>query len=392
MNRISRYIFTDCFQTSLLALGTLTFLVMLPQVLILVDLWVNKGASIRVLQQMILLAVPQFIVGTLPMALLTGILLAMGRMAQDNELVILNASGISIWQITRPIGTLVTLFAAFSLLLNWIWVPQAFYDLSVLKKALLSSTSALAMQPKTFNRDIPGLTLYIDHQDLPSGTLEGILIHDQRIPDEAVTITARRAHPHTRKDNKAALYLEDGSRHWITRNGHYRHLQFTTFDLELDVVLGLMPQTKQPELYELGPQALLEIMEHAPPEITLKARMEWHRRMAFPCATLIMGLLAIPLGLQHTHRSGRGYGFIAALMILILHFLLLASGEALATKKLVSPVVGFWLPNLGMALLTTYIFVLTARGRSIMGTQWLTQTLTQLPQRLLRSAPLPGEQ
>ncbi|MBF0126354.1 MAG: LptF/LptG family permease [Magnetococcales bacterium] len=391
MKRLARYLFIDCAQTSLLALGTLTGLVMLPQVLLLVDLWVNKGASIHVLQQLILLAIPQFMVGTLPMALLSGILLAMGRMAQDNELIIIKASGISIVQLTRPIGLLIVIFTIISLLLNWIWVPQAFYEFSLLKSSLLSSNTALAVQPKTFNRDIPGMTIYIDHQDPKTGTLEGILIHDQRNPAEAVTITAQRAHPHTGADNKAALFLEEGSRHWVTAGGHYRHMQFATFDLGLELVLGLIPLHKKEGLDEMGPGELYHIIHHGPPEQNHPARMEWHRRLAFPAATLIMGMLAIPLGMQQSHRSSKGYGFIAALLILILHFLLLASGEALAGKGALSPLAGFWIPNLCMALLTVHVYFLTMRGRSIMGSWWLTQALTWFPQRLLRPPPTQGD-
>ncbi|MBF0428107.1 MAG: LptF/LptG family permease [Magnetococcales bacterium] len=375
MNRLSRYIFADCAQTSLMSLGTLTFLVMLPQVLLLIDLSINKGASFDVLRQLILLATPQFMVGTLPMALLSGILLTMGRMAQDNELIVIKASGVSIWQISRPIGLLIAIFTLFSLLLNWIWVPHAFYEFKILKKSLMSSTNAMQIQPRIFNQDIPGLTITIDHQDPKTGYLEGVLIHDARIPAEAVTITARRAQPHTRADKKAALFLEDGSRHWVTPSGHYRHLQFTSFDLGLDIILGLIPQHRTEEIDELNPIKLYQFLQNGPPERLHEARIEWHRRLAFPVATLIMGLLAIPLGLQHSHRSGRGYAFITALLVLILHFLLLASGEAMANKQLIPPLLGFWLPNLGMAGLTAYIFFLTDQGRTtILDTQRLFQT------------------
>ncbi|MBF0191560.1 MAG: LPS export ABC transporter permease LptF [Magnetococcales bacterium] len=370
MNRISRYLFLDCAQTSLLALGTLTFLIMLPQVLLLVDVWINKGAPFTVLRQMIQYAMPQFMVGTLPMALLSGILLTLGRMARDSELVIIKASGVSLWQMTRPVGTLVLLFTTLSLLLNWIWVPKAYYEFSVLKKALLSSNAALTMQSRTFNRTIPGLTIYINHQDPLTGILEGVLVHDQRIPHETVTITARRAHPHTRSDHKAALFLEDGSRHWITPGGHYRHMQFTRFDLGLDVVLGLVPQHKKEEVDEMDPAELQHAIQNGTPKLQHAARMEWHRRLAFPVATLIMGLLALPLGAQQSHRTGKSYGFVAALLILILHFLLLASGEALAGKQLVSPLTGFWLPNLLMTLLTAWVFRFTAQGHTLPEFPW----------------------
>ncbi|MBF0212712.1 MAG: LPS export ABC transporter permease LptF [Magnetococcales bacterium] len=370
MNRLSRYLFVDCAQTAILALGILTFLIMLPQILLLVDLWINKGASFSVLRQMIFYAVPQFMVGTLPMALLSGTLLTLGRLARDSELVVIKASGVSLWQLARPIGALVAIFTVFALLLNWIWVPRAFYEFTVLKKALLSSNTALTMQSRTFNRSIPGLTIYINHQDPLTGTLEGVLIHDQRVPSETVTITARRAHPHTRADRKAALFLEEGSRHWTSKSGHYRQMRFARFDLGLEVVLGLVPQHKKQEIDELDPLELQAAIATGSPERQQAARMEWHRRLAFPVATLIMGLLALPLGMQQSHRTGKSFGFIVAILILIFHFLLLASGEALAGKKIVTPLVGFWMPNLAMALLTLWIFRIAARGGQLPEFRW----------------------
>ncbi|MBF0629132.1 MAG: LptF/LptG family permease, partial [Magnetococcales bacterium] len=147
--------------------------------------------------------------------------------------------------------------------------------------------------------------------------------------------------------------------------GRYRHMQFNRFNLGLDVVLGLVPQHKKEQIDELDPAELVAAMEQGTPERRHAARMEWHRRLAFPAATLIMGLLALPLGVGQSHRTGKEFGFIVALLILIGHFLLLAAGEAVVGKGLVTPLIGFWLPNLLMALLTAWFFRQAATGRDL---------------------------
>ncbi|NGZ06940.1 MAG: LPS export ABC transporter permease LptF [Magnetococcales bacterium] len=370
MNRISRYLFFDCAQTALLALTVLTLLLMLPQVLLLVDVWINKGASFAILRQLVLYAIPQFMVGTLPMALLLGTLLTLGRLARDSELIVMRSCGLSLWQLARPVGVLVVLFTLLSLLLNWIWVPGAYYQFKVLKRALLSSNTMLTLQSRTFNRSIPGLTLYVEHQDPLSGRLDGVLVHDQRIPNESVTITARHAYPHTDPERNAALLLEEGTRHWITRSGQYRHMQFARFNLELHLILDLVPQYHKEEIDELDPYELYAALHSDTAEQQLAARLEWHRRLAFPMATCIMGLIALPLGVQQSHRSGREFGVIAAMLILIGHFLLLSGGEALAGRQLVSPMVGLWLPNLIMAGLTLWTYRLATFGRTFLELGW----------------------
>lgn len=388
MRRLSRYLFMECAGSVLTALAVLTFLIMLPQVLHLVDLWVNKGVSVAVLGRMTLLSIPQFMVAALPMALLVGNLMALGRLAQDSEIIILKASGLSLFQIARPVALLALLFTLFSLLLNSVWLPEAFHKFLVLKQALVSSTT-LSLKNGTFNQSIPGLTIYVQEQPPSGRVLKGILIHDQRNPREAVTLTARSGQLLTTETGETVLFLQDGSRHQRLAQGQYRKLAFATYNLDLGVSLGLRTEDKAKKIDELSMKELNERMAGVDPGLAHTARMEWHRRMAFPGATLILGLFAVPLGMQQSHRSGRGYGFVLAVLTLIVHFLLLAMGESLAVKGVVASWIGFWMPNLLMAALTIHVMVQTSRGRPFAVTVWLAQGLSILPQRLLRSSRTP---
>ncbi len=383
MNRLSRYLFLECAQTSLIALAVLTFLIMLPQVLHLVDLWVNKGVSVAILGKMTLLSIPQFLVAALPMALLIGNLLALGRLAQDSEIVVLKASGLSLFQVARPIALLAALYTIFALLLNSIWLPKAFHNFSVMKKALVSATT-LTLKPETFNQAISGLTIYVQEQHPNGQQLKGILIHDRRKPDQSVTLTARSGQLVRTREGGTLLHLTNGSRHQKLAHDQYRQLAFATYNLDLGVSLGLKTQDQEKEMDQMGMGELWSMIGGDNAGQAYRARMEWHRRMAFPGATLILGLFAVPLGMQQSHRSGRSYGFVMAVLTLIIHFLLLALGESLAGKGLIDPLFGFWLPNLLMAGLTAHVMWQTSHGRPFRAAMWLTQTLATLPQKLLR--------
>jgi len=309
-------------------------------------------------------------------------------LAQDSEIVVLKASGLSLFQVARPIALLAMLFTIFALLLSSIWLPQAYHNFSVMKKALVSATT-LTLKPETFNQAIPGLTIYIQEQQIGGQLLKGILIHDRRNPKESVTLTARSGQLLRTKDGGTLLHLTNGSRHQKLQHGQYRQLVFATYNLDLGISLGLKTQDKKEQLDEMGMGKLHSMIGGKDPERAYKARMEWHRRLAFPGATLILGLFAVPLGLQQSHRSGRSYGFVVAVFILIIHFLLLALGESLAGKELVDPIFGFWLPNLLMASLTAHVMLETSRGRPFKAAIWLSQMLATLPQKLLRPTPSP---
>ncbi|MEO5362953.1 MAG: LPS export ABC transporter permease LptF [Magnetococcus sp. DMHC-8] len=382
MNRITRYLFRECAAASLIALLVLSFVVTLPQVLRLVDLWVNRGVTVAVLGTMISLSIPKILVTTIPMALLVGTLLAMGRMAQDSELVVLKACGVSLLQVMRPIALLALLYAGGAMLLSVVWLPHAFHQFTVIKRALVSATT-LALKPQTFNHAIPGLTIYTEGQETGSRLLKGLLIHDRRKPEAPITLTARRGEIQPMPGGETVLFLQEGTRHQTMGENQYRALTFATYQMDLGVVLGLKTQESSKQVDEMSLEELTRMMQEAPTDAAYEARMEWHRRFSFPVATLILGLFAVPLGLQQSHRSGRSYGLVVAIATLILHFVLLSVGETLARKQLLDPLGGFWLPNLLMALLTAYVVQATYRCRPFRLAVWLSQGLANLPQHLL---------
>ncbi|MBF0382016.1 MAG: LPS export ABC transporter permease LptF [Magnetococcales bacterium] len=390
MNRLSRYLFTECAIALSSALLILTILIMLPRTLNLVDLWVNKGVSIGVLGQMILLLIPQFVVSALPMAALTGILLALGRLSQDSEMVVMKASGVSLYQMLRPIALLASICALAALLLETVWVPNSFHNFHKLRGALISSIT-LNLKPQTFSHVVDGLTMYINGHDQKTHTLSGLLIYDQRQEDKPITLVASSGKLHYLEDGSAALFLTDGSRHEQMKNGNYRQLKFATYDLKLGVSLGLGDDGRKRGIEEMTMSGLDGIIASPNKDKAHKALLEWHRRWAFPVATLLLGILALPLGVQQSHRSGRSYGLVAAILTLILHFFLLSLGESIASKGLISPILGYGIPTFLMTSLTMYILINTARGRQFKLAIMLVHFMASMPLKLLRPGSAIGK-
>nr|CRH06618.1 putative Permease YjgP/YjgQ family protein [Candidatus Magnetococcus massalia] len=385
MNRLSRYLLAECTLTTVVALVVLTTLVLLPQVLKLVDLWVNKSVSISVLGQMVLLITPKFLVASLPMALLVGILIGLGRLAQDSELIVMKASGISLLRIFYPLSIPIVTVALISLMLNWYVVPGSHTLFTQIKHALLSENT-FNVKAQTFNHTIPGLTIYVNRQSHGGRILEGLLIHDDRDTKQPVTLIAKTGMLHSGSDGQTALMLQHGSRHQRTEDNRYRQLDFATYDLALGIRLDKNAPPKKSKMRAFTASELEQARLSGDPRLSNKADREFHRRYALPVATLILGFIAIPLAMQQNQRSGRSYGFVVAILIIIIHFLLLTFGEAMAKRGAVSPMIGLWTPNLIMALFTTYLSVMSHYDRPIAPFAWLEQAISLLPHRLLRTA------
>ncbi|MBF0124654.1 MAG: LptF/LptG family permease [Magnetococcales bacterium] len=355
MNRLSRYLFTECTLAFLAALLILTGLILLPPTMKLFDFWAARGGEWPTMFLMVWLATPKFLAATLPMALLTGILVALGRLAHDGELVVLHSSGLSLYQIGRPIAMLILLVTALSMASNWLWAPQAHFLLMQIKNDMALAASRLTLKAETFNRSVPGLIIYIRGQD-GSGTMSGILIHDKRNEQEPSTLLARSGRFYQNAQGSLALFLEQGSRHSKKGDGTLRQIDFATYDMVLQ--LGEMsgsPLTK--EISEFTIAELSAAIQQ--PTTAYEARMEWHRRWSVSIMTAIFGLLAIPIGLRVQHRSHRGSQALLIGALLAGHFLLTMGGELLARRHILDPMIGFWLPN---AMIATLVFYLGKRA------------------------------
>lgn len=391
MNRLSRYLFLEVLTPSLTVLGIITLLILMPQALKLVDLWVNKEVPISFLGNMILFIIPKFLVSGLPIALMLGILLGLGRLSQDSEIVVMKATGVSLQQMARPILLLVACFTALSYMLSLFWAPESRHNFALLKTSLLSTT-ALSMPPRTFTTHLPGLMLYVNERT-KGQQLKGVFIHDKRIPDKPIIMVAETALLSHNAQGDAILALNQGSRHFKDSRGDYQRLTFNAYDLDLGVAFGPKAVTDSRTVKAHTWKVLNEMIDN--PRVPgqslepwrtwrYQAVVEWHRRLSFPVATMILGILAIPLGVQ-SHRAGRSYGVITSVVILIVYFVLLSTGESLAKKEIIPPLVGFWTPALAMAFVTASVVRATHRERPLKAILWLTGFLSRLPRRILLS-------
>ncbi|MEG3640309.1 LPS export ABC transporter permease LptF [Magnetococcus sp. PR-3] len=391
MKRLSRYLLTECAVTSFTALVVLTTLVLLPQILKLVDLWVNKSVSIAVLGKMVLLIMPKFLVASLPMALLVGILIGLGRLAQDSELIVIKSSGISLLRIFYPLSIPILVVTFFSLYLNWFLVPGSHNMFQSIKGALLSQNT-FTIKTQTFNSAIPGLMIYVNKQSHGGKLLEGLLIHDERDPKQPVTVMAKTGMLHRSTSGETALLLKDGSRHQVSPGNLYRQLNFSTYDLELGVKFDTGGKKGARKMRAYSIADLDKARQADNPQLANKAEREWHRRFAIPAATALLGFLAIPLAMQQNQRSGRGFGFIVAIVVLIIQFVLLTFGEALAKREVVTPAIGIWTPNLALLMFTSYVTYMAYHDRPIKLFQWLGTILAMLPQRMLQTSDKSGKE
>ena len=106
MRILDRYIVREVSRHALLGLVVFTFVFFVPQLVRLMELFVRHSGSGGQVLKLLLSTFPGVFAFTIPMAVLIGVLLGLGRMSSDSELIALTALGISRRRVLLPVVVL----------------------------------------------------------------------------------------------------------------------------------------------------------------------------------------------------------------------------------------------------------------------------------------------
>jgi lipopolysaccharide export system permease protein len=357
-----RYLISEVLPPFLLGLLAFTFILLIGRLLKLIELVISRGVPLTQVGKLLALIMPTFLEMTVPMAFLLAILLGLGRMANDQELLAMKASGVSPLQILWPIAGLSLMVSILTLITTLYARPTAN---SALKKELYNiakSRVGTALKEKVFNDDFPKILIYVEEIIPPGNTAQGILIVDKRDRVREDIILGKVARITTDDEsNTLSLRLFDGSiyEREKTREG-FSQTRFNIYDfkLDLDELVGPMRQR------EAGPKelSLAELRKSIEEKQrrgsnSIPERMELHQRIAFGFIPLVFGVLGVALALlPRTSRAGRSWGFMLCLFWLLVYYVLLSFGKALGDKGHLQPIPALWLPNLTLGFIASVFF------------------------------------
>ena len=109
MKILSRYVFREILTSSFLATALATFVILLKGLPDLFGLLVRSAKGPAVIE-LFILALPPILLLSIPFGVLVGILVGLGRLSSDNEIIAMRSGGVSSrivtsgWQRATPLG------------------------------------------------------------------------------------------------------------------------------------------------------------------------------------------------------------------------------------------------------------------------------------------------
>ena len=362
---INRYILREILVPFALGLAVFTLILLIARILKLVEMVVNRGVPLLEVLKLFSYILPAFLEVTVPMALLLAVIVAFGRLSSDSEIIALKTSGVSLYQLVRPVALFAIVIYVVALGLSLYARP---WGNSLLRNGLyeIAKTRASAgIKEKVFTDDFSGLVIYVDRIEPPGNTLRGILISDTRDPTQHNTVFAEVG---LLVPNEAlhvlVLRLLSGTIHaFYPEDRSYHRTEFSIYDISLDLntaLAKLQPREKDPSEMTVPELRAAMATKRAAGQPANSEAVELQRKFSIPFACLAFAAIGVPIGIRPS-RSARSRGFTMSLTIIFAYYVLLSMGESLGERGVLSAAVALWIPNVLLTALAVVLFGRAAR-------------------------------
>lgn len=365
---LDRYVAWEVVAPFGLGVLLLTFALVTGRLLRLTEMVVNHGVSLGDVASLIGFVMPAFLEVTFPMAVLLGVLMGFGRMSGDRELIAARACGVSLYRLAVPVmGVALVVYG----LSSWFAFTVRPWANSHLREQLFELTqtrSTAGLKEKVFNRNFPGLVVYVEHVSAADETLHGVMISDARDPDQQNTIIARSGVVVPDRSHKAiTLRLFNGSIFGVEARNNTSHVtSFHIYDLNVRPDEELAAGDLDPEEMSLPDLRSAIAQARASGKPNYDAETELASKFTVPFTTMLFALLGVSLGLKPA-RGGQSERFGVAISLFFLYYSLMRAGEALAQRGHLNAFVTMSIPDLVFAVLAIVLFVRSASDRADQG-------------------------
>jgi LPS export ABC transporter permease LptF/LPS export ABC transporter permease LptG len=376
MRILTRYILREVTSHALLGGALFTFVLFMRDLGHILELVVRDSASLTDVLRIFAYLLPNFLIVTIPMAVLVGILLGLSRLAADSEITAMRASGMGVLSFVRIVSIVSTIAVALGLFNSLYLAPRSAAATLQLENSLKSTQASFEVQPRVFYEDFRNYVLYIQDVKPAAGAAlwRHVFLADLTQPANPNITTADQAVVVSNDPRSIRLHLIDGGQHQTspTDPNQYNISTFASTDLPI--------QTGMQEDTHLGrsdtPILALPISElwrlSNSPDSTVPGhqariyRIELNRRFSYPFACLVLMLIGVPLGLS-SKRGGKSTGFVLTIALVFIYYFLSQIGIAFAKNGKLSPFLGVWGANLLFAAVGVALLFQMSRGSIALG-------------------------
>jgi lipopolysaccharide export system permease protein len=355
-----KYITKETFSFFSVGLFVFIFIIMATRLIWMTDLLINQNVKIGQLMHVTLCMLPRVIMFSMPAVCLMSVLLSFIRLSSDNEIIALNASGISLYQIMKPVIFFSIVNYIIASLITIYWEPWGNRSYRDVVFGIVKSRADVAIKEKVFYEPFKDIVFYINGISARDGTMKDIFVVDRRDDRVTATIIAEKAKIFQSEESTVlTIHFTEGT---IFENEsdlkRTRYSSFETTDLTM-VSREIEPREMYiGELIDNLRKFRGEDIEKNPAELRL------FEMFSIPLAVFLLGLIGAPLG---AHVKGRGYakGIILSLCIFMAYYISITGVRYLCETGVLPPCTGVWIPVFFLLMVYAFLMLHEANYRPL---------------------------
>ena len=366
LKTIDRYVIREIVPPFLLALLIFTFILALPPIMEQLERLVAKGVPWQTAGYIIVLLMPQALGLTIPMALLVGLLIGLGRMSADRESVALLACGVSPYRLLRPVMAIALVAAAATMYVMIEAIPDANQRYREVVFQILTNRVEGEIRPRVFYDDFPQYTLYPQDEAGPGESgWRNLLVANTSRSDSIEVFMARKGRIVLDPDEADGSARHDGRLAILHRQAG--RVQYAPVHRAADH----QPRSEH-RLPGRRHRARRDREDHRPAAArtsTPSARdgesphneiMAIHTKFSIPVACLVFALIALALGMT-VSRDGKLGGFVVGIGVIFAYYIAMFVAESAAKGHSIPAEWARWIPNLLLGPFGVVALILRAR-------------------------------
>jgi LPS export ABC transporter permease LptG/LPS export ABC transporter permease LptF len=348
LRTIDRYVIREVLAPFAIVLLVFTFMLLMDPIMGIADKLIAKGVAFSVVVRVLPTLFPQALALTIPMALLVGLLIALGRLSEDREWVALQACGVSVYRLLRPIALLSVLAWATTSYVLLEALPdanQAFREITI---PVVMDRAESDIKPRVFFQDFPNRVLYV-RDVLPDGKWRDVFVWDASRGEPTVSVAQTGRMVVDRGKRTVQLVLEEGTQH----AGPADKYQVQTFK---EVVQSLDPSAVfTREKIQKGANEMTigelrareeELRKQGIPSID--EPMALQQKFSIPVACLVFALIGLALGVN-SRKDGKMASFVLGIAVIFVYYILMWTAASAAKAQFIPAWLARWVPNIVLA-------------------------------------------
>jgi LPS export ABC transporter permease LptG/LPS export ABC transporter permease LptF len=350
---LDRYLVREIVVPFVLVLIGLTFMLEMPPILNQGEKLIEKGVHWNIVVQVLLTLVPQALGVTIPMALLLGILIGFGRVSADREFVAMQACGVSVFRILRPLVVVAAVATAATAYVMIVLLPNANQRFREITFNVVATQSEGDVKPRVFFTTFPNRVIYV--RDVPqAGGWTDVFLADSTNLKETTVYFAREGRLLIdRAKQEVHLLLEHGTR-YTTYVDTPNACEDSSFER---LVLNMDPQAVFPRNQVLKGDSEMSIAELNALIVDNRARglstasqyFYLQQKFAIPVACVVFTLIGLALGLSN-RKDGKLAGFVFGIGVIFVYYIFFYTSRGLAIGGRIAPSVAPWIGNIVLGI------------------------------------------